>query len=53
MGYCVQCGNALSNGARFCPKCGTPIKAPTVPVPDAGRSSELKPVLPVSVRLRA
>ena len=44
MRYCAQSGNALSNRARFCPKCGAPIKAPTVPVPDVGRSSEPKPV---------
>lgn len=25
MAYCVKCGTQLSDGAKFCPKCGTPV----------------------------
>lgn len=25
MAYCVKCGNQLSDGSKFCPKCGTPV----------------------------
>ncbi len=28
--FCSKCGNQLSDGARFCGKCGTPVAAPTV-----------------------
>ena len=33
--FCVKCGNELSKGQGFCPKCGTPVEgvaAPTQPV---------------------
>lgn len=26
MEFCMQCGNALSSEAKFCPKCGAPVK---------------------------
>ncbi len=27
MAYCRKCGNKLKDGAKFCPKCGTPVVA--------------------------
>lgn len=29
MAYCKHCGNKLENGAKFCPKCGTPSGSET------------------------
>lgn len=49
MEYCVQCGNAISEGAKFCHKCGTPVKGETqvktgtVP-PPGSRGCAYKPV---------
>jgi uncharacterized RDD family membrane protein YckC len=28
MPYCKNCGSELSEGAAYCPKCGTPVEAP-------------------------
>lgn len=41
MEYCVQCGNALSSEAKFCPKCGAPVKRElyTAPRPKRGITS--------------
>ena len=57
MDFCMQCGNALSSEAKFCPKCGAPVKKdpyaasdsekdimPPYPVPDMGTPSDLRPV---------
>lgn len=27
MNYCKQCGKEISNNAKFCPNCGTPINS--------------------------
>lgn len=58
MEFCMQCGNALSSEAKFCSKCGAPVKKepyaasdsekdimPPYPVPDMGTPSDLRPVL--------
>ena len=58
MEFCMQCGNALSSEAKFCSKCGAPVKEepyaasdsekdimPPYPVPDMGTPSDLRPVL--------
>ncbi|HKD03771.1 MAG TPA: zinc-ribbon domain-containing protein [Terriglobales bacterium] len=31
--FCVSCGSALGEGARFCPKCGTAVESETVMAP--------------------
>ena len=28
MAYCVNCGNNVEEGVKFCPSCGTPMEAP-------------------------
>ena len=33
MSLCIQCGNPIPDGAKFCPVCGTPV--PAVPVEEA------------------
>ena len=38
MAYCAKCGNQLSDGAKFCPKCGTPVKT-TKPKTDSSENS--------------
>ena len=32
MSFCIQCGNQLDDGAKFCSKCGTAVAAPAAPV---------------------
>ncbi len=39
--YCRKCGNELSDGAKFCSKCGTPVDGGR---PAAGTASENRPV---------
>lgn len=34
MAYCGKCGTQLSEGAKFCPKCGCPIHGNAAPVSD-------------------
>ncbi len=29
MGYCWKCGNKIDDDAAYCPKCGSPVAAPT------------------------
>jgi uncharacterized RDD family membrane protein YckC len=41
MSYCQKCGNQLTDDAKFCPKCGTPVEAtsyaaPSAPQPQTG-----------------
>lgn len=31
--FCTNCGTQLPDTARFCPRCGTKVEAPSVPVP--------------------
>lgn len=44
MEYCMQCGNALSSEAKFCPKCGSPVKRELRTVPEPKRDSVPFPV---------
>jgi TM2 domain-containing membrane protein YozV len=43
MPYCAHCGAEISEGIRFCSKCGTPVTVPTnvAAKPDAGAAGEL------------
>jgi TM2 domain-containing membrane protein YozV len=42
MPYCMHCGTEIGEGARFCPKCGTPVATPTEieAKPDTGIAKE-------------
>ncbi len=31
MAFCINCGNQVPDGTKFCPTCGTPIAAPAQP----------------------
>lgn len=44
MEFCMQCGNALSSEAKFCPKCGSPVKRELYTVPEPKRDSVPSPV---------
>jgi hypothetical protein len=44
MNFCTQCGSTLSEGARFCPKCG----APRPDLPSAASPSPLPPASPAA-----
>lgn len=43
---CPSCGANVSDGAKFCPKCGTRINAAGTPGGPAGRKQQPKPVPP-------
>ncbi len=54
--FCSNCGQKLSDEAKFCPNCGTPVRALTTPVtsvpetdlqPDIQASEPVLPVEPV------
>lgn len=51
--FCVQCGNALENGSRFCPVCGRPVAAMPVSAdgPSASPRASMAPS-PVGTRNR-
>ncbi len=59
MAFCLNCGNELPEGSRFCPRCGQAQDAPEVPVsaepvsaePEAekGRPSPGKKLLPLLI----
>ena len=33
MAFCQNCGAQFSEGAKFCPSCGTPVQAVEAPAP--------------------
>lgn len=35
MAYCGKCGTQLNEGAKFCPKCGSPVHGDATPVSDS------------------
>lgn len=41
--FCWKCGNQLSDGARFCAKCGTPVR-PVQPVEPEQSAQPIQPV---------
>lgn len=45
MAYCCKCGTQLSDGAKFCPKCGNPCGNTSDTITDERRSSSKKPLL--------
>lgn len=47
MAYCGNCGTQLSEGAKFCPKCGTSVSPVTND--DGGKSSSKKIIIPVVI----
>lgn len=47
--FCTNCGNELKEGARFCPRCGTPIASTPSDVPSAAQA----PTTPVDTAAQA
>ena len=50
MGFCTTCGAQLADGARFCPKCGTPAPGSAL-VSGAGAGSGTPPPLAAQTTL--
>ena len=47
MSYCLKCGNALADGAKFCTVCGTTAPAPqSAPAPEAQAKPDALPAEP-------
>jgi TM2 domain-containing membrane protein YozV len=52
MPYCTHCGTEISEAARFCPKCGAPITAPTEIGAESGTGAAKEPAGDISPRSR-
>lgn len=48
-GFCAACGAALSPGAHFCHRCGTPSGQQAAPVPRASAQGSVASILPWGV----
>ncbi len=45
MAFCNNCGTQLAEGAKFCPKCGTPTGAAAAPQPEQPVQQPAQPVV--------
>ena len=45
MAYCNKCGTQLSDGAKFCPKCGAPCGDSTDNITEDSSSTSKKPLI--------
>ena len=45
MAFCGKCGTQLSDGARFCPKCGNPCGGSTENITENSSSTSKKPLI--------
>ena len=52
MPYCTRCGTEISEGARFCPKCGAPVTTPALIGAKSGTETAKEPAVDMSPKSR-